>query len=105
MPDRARPWSGDPPPRHLTSYYDRLRQALRRPLEPGFDDVVNVMTPVSTVTGPAPITGTMVKDPSATTGWALAGWVVNAVAAASAAPATYTLTFLISNLSLGRGLQ
>src|SRR3954447_21687731 len=35
MPDRARPWSGDPPPRHLTSYYDRLRQALRRPLEPG----------------------------------------------------------------------
>src|SRR3954454_23540611 len=35
MPDRARPWAGDPPPRHLTSCYDRLRQALRRPLEPG----------------------------------------------------------------------
>src|SRR5215213_497078 len=35
MPDRARPWSGEPPPRHLTSCYDRLRQALRRPLEPG----------------------------------------------------------------------
>src|SRR4051794_38617248 len=35
MPDRARPWSGNPPPRHLTSYYNRLRQALRRPLEPG----------------------------------------------------------------------
>src|SRR3954452_13611546 len=34
MPDRARPWSGEPPPRHLTSCYDRLRQALRRPLEP-----------------------------------------------------------------------
>src|SRR5438128_1600194 len=35
MPDPARPWSGDPPPRHLMSCYDRLRQALRRPLEPG----------------------------------------------------------------------
>src|SRR3954468_23669369 len=35
MPDRARPWSGEPPPRHLTSCYDRLRQALRRPLELG----------------------------------------------------------------------
>src|SRR3954451_4797215 len=35
MLDRARPWSGDPPPRHLTSCDDRLRQALRRPLEPG----------------------------------------------------------------------
>src|SRR4051794_6350061 len=35
MPDRARPWSGEPPPRCLTSCYDRLRQALRRPLEPG----------------------------------------------------------------------
>src|SRR3954471_701338 len=34
MPDRARPWSGEPPPRHLTSCYDRLRQALRQPLEP-----------------------------------------------------------------------
>src|SRR4051794_16780203 len=34
MPDRARPWSGEPPPRHLTSCYNRLRQALRRPLEP-----------------------------------------------------------------------
>src|SRR3954471_5174827 len=34
-PDRARPWSGEPPPRHLTSCYDRLRQALRRPLELG----------------------------------------------------------------------
>src|SRR4051812_50006950 len=35
MPDPAKPWSGDPPPRHLMSCYDRLRQALRRPLEPG----------------------------------------------------------------------
>src|SRR3954447_21725879 len=35
MPDPARPWSGDPPPRCLTSCYDRLRQPLRRPLEPG----------------------------------------------------------------------
>src|SRR3954447_19318589 len=35
MPDPARPWSGDPPPRHLMSCYDRLRQALRRPVEPG----------------------------------------------------------------------
>src|SRR3954453_1750535 len=35
MPDWPRPWLGYPPPRHLTSYYDRLRQALRRPLEPG----------------------------------------------------------------------
>src|SRR3954451_8266325 len=34
-PDRARPWFGEPPPRHLTSCYDRLRQALRRPLELG----------------------------------------------------------------------
>src|SRR4051812_34433081 len=32
-PDRARPWSGEPPPRCLTSCYNRLRQALRRPLE------------------------------------------------------------------------
>src|SRR3954468_1517231 len=35
MPDPAKPWSGDPPPRHLMSCYDRLRQPLRRPLEPG----------------------------------------------------------------------
>src|SRR3954447_11373392 len=34
-PDRARPWFGEPPPRCLTSCYDRLRQALRRPLELG----------------------------------------------------------------------
>src|SRR3954453_21589160 len=33
MPDRARPWSGEPPPRCLTSCYNRLRRALRRPLE------------------------------------------------------------------------
>src|SRR4051812_20959775 len=32
-PDRARPWFGEPPPRCLTSCYDRLRQTLRRPLE------------------------------------------------------------------------
>src|SRR4051794_25044223 len=34
-PDRARPWFGEPPPRCLTSCYDRLRQTLRRPLELG----------------------------------------------------------------------
>src|SRR3954449_1828511 len=34
-PDRARPWFGEPPPRCSTSCYDRLRQPLRRPLEPG----------------------------------------------------------------------
>src|SRR5215218_5699630 len=33
-PDRARPWFGELPPRCLTSCYDRLRQPLRRPLEP-----------------------------------------------------------------------
>src|SRR3954469_6399613 len=43
MPARARPWSGDPPPRHLTSYYDRLRQALRRPLELGLAAAIGVM--------------------------------------------------------------
>src|SRR3954453_20132264 len=43
MPDPARPWSGDPPPRHLTSCYDRLRQALRRPLEPGLHAAIAVM--------------------------------------------------------------
>src|SRR3954465_6201663 len=34
-PDRAKPWFGEPPPRCLTSCYDRLRQTLRRPLELG----------------------------------------------------------------------
>src|SRR4051812_43278704 len=43
MPDRARPWSGDPPPRHLTSCYDRLRQALRQPLEPGPAAAIRMM--------------------------------------------------------------
>src|SRR3954447_14556131 len=43
MPDRARPWSGEPLPRHLTSCYDRLRQALRRPLEPGLAATIRVM--------------------------------------------------------------
>src|SRR3954453_1172742 len=43
MPDPARPWSGDPLPRHLTSCYDRLRQALRRPLEPGLAAAIAVM--------------------------------------------------------------
>src|SRR4051812_36477018 len=43
MPDRARPWSGEPPPRHLTSCYDRLRQALRRPLEPKLAAAIRMM--------------------------------------------------------------
>src|SRR3954451_8665672 len=47
MPDRARPWSGDPPPRHLTSYYDRLRQALRRPLDSTLAAPVGMMDHVS----------------------------------------------------------
>src|SRR5215213_5139201 len=42
-PDRAKPWSGEPPPRCLTSCYDRLRQALRRPFEPGLAATIGVM--------------------------------------------------------------
>src|SRR3954447_6530386 len=52
MPDRARPWSGDPPPRHLTSCYDRLRQALRRPLEPGLHTAIAVMDEAAAPDGP-----------------------------------------------------
>src|SRR5215217_7288143 len=35
MPDRERPLAGEHPPKPLTRCYDRRRQALRRPLEPG----------------------------------------------------------------------
>src|SRR5215207_9346922 len=35
MPDRERPLAGERPPKPLTRCYDRRRQALRRPLEPG----------------------------------------------------------------------
>src|SRR5829696_5434769 len=37
MPDRERPLAGERPPKPLTRCYDRRRQALRRPLEPGQD--------------------------------------------------------------------
>src|SRR3954453_5889831 len=46
-PDRARPWFGDPPPRCLTSCYDRLRQTLRRPLELGLAALVRMMDHVA----------------------------------------------------------
>src|SRR4051812_29825342 len=42
-PDRARPWFGEPPPRCLTSCYDRLRQTLRRPLELGLASLIGMM--------------------------------------------------------------
>src|SRR4029450_230336 len=35
MPDRERPLAGERPPKPLTRCYNRRRQALRRPLEPG----------------------------------------------------------------------
>src|SRR3954447_13005219 len=53
MPDRARPWSGEPPPRHLTSCYDRLRQALRQPLEPKLHTAITVMDEAAAPDGPA----------------------------------------------------
>src|SRR3954447_683751 len=57
MPDRARPWSGDPPPRHLTSYYDWLRQALRRPLELGLPTAITMMDEAAAADGPALVQG------------------------------------------------
>src|SRR3954451_13863600 len=52
-PDRARPWFGEPPPRCLTSCYDRLRQALRRPLELGLHPAIAVMDEAAAPDGPA----------------------------------------------------
>src|SRR3954471_13827357 len=57
MPDRARPWSGEPPPRHLTSCYDRLRQALRRPLEPKLDTTITMMDEAGAPDGPSLVQG------------------------------------------------
>src|SRR5215210_3413779 len=52
-PDRAKPWSGEPPPRCLTSCYNRLRQALRRPLEPGLHTAITMMDEAAAPDGPA----------------------------------------------------
>src|SRR5215212_7749721 len=52
-PDRARPWSGEPPPRCLTSCYNRLRQALRRPLEPKLHTAITVVDEAAAPDGPA----------------------------------------------------
>src|SRR3954463_6671687 len=52
-PDRARPWFGEPPPRCLTSCYDRLRQALRRPLELGLHTAITMMDEATAPDGPA----------------------------------------------------
>src|SRR4051794_34320126 len=57
MPDCARPWSGEPPPRHLTSCYDRLRQALRRPLEPKLHPAITVVDEAAASDGPAFVQG------------------------------------------------
>src|SRR5215207_7114171 len=43
MPDRERPLAGERPPKPLTRCYDRRRQALRRPLEPGLAALVAVV--------------------------------------------------------------
>src|SRR5215213_610330 len=52
-PDRAKPWSGEPPPRCLTSCYDRLRQALRRPFEPGLHPPIAVVDQAAAPDEPA----------------------------------------------------
>src|SRR5688500_9605238 len=44
MPDRERPLAGERPPKPLTRYYDRRRQALRRPLEPGVSHLITAAT-------------------------------------------------------------
>src|SRR5215208_2937196 len=43
MPDRERPLAGEHPPKPLTRCYDRRRQALRRPLEPGLHATIRVV--------------------------------------------------------------
>src|SRR4051794_32270272 len=56
-PDRARPWSGEPPPRCLTSCYNRLRQALRRPLESALPAAITVVDEAAAADGPARVQG------------------------------------------------
>src|SRR3954463_12642884 len=56
-PDRARPWFGEPPPRCLTSCYDRLRQTLRRPLELGLHAAIAVVDETAAPDGPARVQG------------------------------------------------
>src|SRR4051812_32368222 len=56
-PDRARPWFGEPPPRCLTSCYDRLRQTLRRPLESALHTAIAVMDEAAAPDRPARVQG------------------------------------------------
>src|SRR5918993_2749224 len=43
MPDRERPLAGERPPKPLTRCYDRRRQALRPPVEPGLHATIRVV--------------------------------------------------------------
>src|SRR3954447_16757279 len=62
-PDRARPWFGEPPPRCLTSCYDRLRQTLRRPLELGLHTAIAVMDEAPAPHGPALVPSLLQRGP------------------------------------------